>query len=721
MLFSPPNPRLSPHQQCGSVVDGGELRFLEKSGKRMLRMGRVGSDDEDELRLSSRSSTSNKGFKFPKKFTKGDGNTVCHVSVPRKSRSAMKKRSRESVSSPLPVYKKLTHLAGGGELLIKDGSMKDKQKMKQSQAQGRVTDETQRPVTKDEEEVAEALYALAGAFSNTVKTDKAGSAAQELGINSSNLTQAESLLNSIDEMAVGKAEEEVKAVSYGDEAPTHLLNPEHSAGESIMLHCQNGTAQPDMSVGKQASIEMGNDIPKVNLPLTTFNSEKQQTVQKAIHDSAVSDDWTELSKTRSRLPNLNNSLASVEYPTTVLTPIAAACGQDEVQHIIKETRNNGSSLRPDLPSTTSCDTQGLGIPLQPPIANHPAWFGSTSYSAQSPKLSSSVVAKKDAQVSIHPKNQWKRCIAHVCISQSIKVFQITESKNRSMMLPTELGKNEAPKQVANITVADLTEGRNGMAGVVFSDSLSGSAPEKRATEVRNAVPLHKRLIQNQQQASTSYEVYNAQKRSLDRLSLLAGSGQLETSKGINRAGNGLEISTQLRFPGLLSQNQPSIPFPVTQNCYSSPSFSSHPSVAMGQKVQVPPNVGSTSYGPTLMGATLSSKQQLEQQQKRAPLLVAPYKSGVAPLVTPINRTEGPDHPPLFQHVQTRFPPSLSSIEVLGARYAPVVQQQFLPATPLLPSSTLKEQHHRLPSVHEANVGGVRSDSVPLRMICSQYI
>lgn len=88
-MFSPPNPRLSPHQQCGSVVDGGELRFLEKSGKRMLRMGRVGSDDEDELRLSSRSSTSNKGFKFPKKFTKGDGNTVCHVSVPRKSRSGL--------------------------------------------------------------------------------------------------------------------------------------------------------------------------------------------------------------------------------------------------------------------------------------------------------------------------------------------------------------------------------------------------------------------------------------------------------------------------------------------------------------------------------------------------------------------------------------------------------------------------------------------------------
>ncbi|XP_027091571.2 uncharacterized protein [Coffea arabica] len=682
-------------------------------------MGRVGSDGEAELRLSSRNSTSNKGFKFPKKFMKGDCTTVCNFSVPRKLRSAMKKRSRESVSPPLPVCKKLTRVAGGVELLTKDGSTKYKLKMKQSLAHGCVADGTQGPVTKDEEEVAEALYALAGVFSNTVKTDKAGSAVQELGINSSNLTKAESLLTPIDDMAVGKVEEEVKAVSYGDEAPNHSSNPEHSAGESIILHWQNGTSQPDILVGKQTTIEVGSDIPEVNLPLTTFESDKQQTIQKTC-DSVVSEDWSELSKTRSKLPNLNKSLASVKCPTTVLAPIAAACGQAEVQHTIKETRNNGSSLRPDLPSITSCDTQELGIPLQPHIANHPAWFESTSCSAQSPKLSSSVLAKKDAQVSIHSKNPWKRCIAHVYISRFIKVLQITERKNRSIMLSSELRTNEAPKQVARIPVANLNEGKNGMTGVVSSDSFRRAATEKYATEVRNAVHLHKRLIQDQQQAP--YEVYNAQKQSLDCLSLLPGSGQLEISNGINRAGNGREISTQLPFPGLLSQNQPSIPFPVPQNCYSSPSFSSHPSVAMGQKFQVPPNVGSTSYGATLMDATLSSIRQLEeQQQKRASLLMTRYKSGVAPPVIPNKQTEGPDIPPVFQHVQTLFSPSLSSVEVLGARYAPVLQRQLLSATSLLPSSTVKEQYHHLPSVHEANVGGVRSDNVPLRIICNQYI
>lgn len=69
---------------------------------------------------------------------------------------------------------------------------------KQSEAQGCVIDGTQGPITKDEEEVAEALYALAGVFSSVGKTDKARSAGQELGANSSNLTKAESLVTPID-------------------------------------------------------------------------------------------------------------------------------------------------------------------------------------------------------------------------------------------------------------------------------------------------------------------------------------------------------------------------------------------------------------------------------------------------------------------------------------------------------------------------------------------
>lgn len=113
---------------------------------------------------------------------------------------------------------------------------------------------------------------------------------------------------------------------------------------------------------------------------------------------------------------------------------------------------------------------------------------------------------QDAQVAIDSKNSWKRCTAHVYISRFIKVFQITQSRTHS----TELTINEAPKQVAHITAVDPSRGRNSTIGVDCSDSFSGSAPEKNATEVRNAILLHKRLMQDQHQASTPYEVYAAQ-------------------------------------------------------------------------------------------------------------------------------------------------------------------------------------------------------------------
>lgn len=179
------------------------------------------------------------------------------------------------------------------------------------------------------------------------------------------------------------------------------------------------------------------------------------------------------------------------------------------------------------------------------------------------------------------------------------------------MQSTELTTIAAPKQGAHTSVVDLTGERNGLIGVVSSDSFIGFAPEKNVTEVRNAILLHKRLVQHQQQASTPYEGYTPENQvsfvlyfhvrlpfisyssrfkmfiflqSLDFSSLPAGSSQLETSNCISRPGNGLKVSMPLPFSWLLSQNHPPVPFQVPQNCFSSTSYTSHVSVSTVPKV-----------------------------------------------------------------------------------------------------------------------------------------
>ncbi|KAL7117492.1 hypothetical protein ACP275_03G074600 [Erythranthe tilingii] len=123
-------------------------------------MGSVGFDGEDE---SQPSTSTGKKYKLPRTILDGCG-AVSHASVPRKLRSAVKKRGRESVTIiPLPVSRKKHHVSNGVETLGKKYSTK---KPKQNKKKGKIT--------KDEEEVAEALYALSGMFFDSNKINQTG-------------------------------------------------------------------------------------------------------------------------------------------------------------------------------------------------------------------------------------------------------------------------------------------------------------------------------------------------------------------------------------------------------------------------------------------------------------------------------------------------------------------------------------------------------------------
>ncbi|CAI9116930.1 OLC1v1018224C1 [Oldenlandia corymbosa var. corymbosa] len=665
-------------------------------------MGSVGSDteEEDELRTCSK-------LKLPKRvFFVEECSTVCHVSVPRRLRSsATKKRSSESISQPLRVSNKLNRVADGDRLLHNDSLKKSKLKMKQVEV-----------ITKDEEEVAEALFALSGLISNNATTDENNLAGGGSGAKSSTLTKAEIFVPSVE----ARREGELQTVNDED-------------GDGKMPNIQSSATG---SAGCGIPCLNDSDIPEVNLHFTAFTSENQQ----AVCDSA-SGVWSQLRKTRSKLTTLEKSLATYKSQEIVLPPIAEACDKTEDQQTNTKTRINGSPLMPDLSSAVLCeDSQRLSIPFQSHMSKLPAWIDNTSRSSKSSSLKTDVIAKKGAPFSTHSKKSYKRCTAHVYISHFIKAFQDRDVNNdRSMIQSTTI--NEVPIQRASRTETDQTRERNCLIEVISSDIFDVS-PGKNATEVDNAILLHKKLVKDQQLASKPYDVFNAQNQSLGFLTMPAGGARMETGTGFNRARNSLEASISAPFPCLQSRNQVYVPFQVPQNHYSSTSSSGHCPMAPGLQVQLPPYFGSGSDAPPFTDANALSVQPLEQQNcNRPPPLSANFEPG-AVVPSKLNKQPGRPGIPLFpQHQQT-------SLELLGSRYPLILQQHqqqlisapsLLPssiskgglyhhlpsvyeANALLPSSTTKGPYHHLPSVFEANADRVvRPDNPSLQIICNQYI
>ncbi|KAI5656163.1 hypothetical protein M9H77_24956 [Catharanthus roseus] len=665
-----------------------QLRKLDAVGKENLSyregpMGCVGSDGEDALRPGTGSC---RGFKTPKMIF-DDCNTVYQASVPRKLRSAIRKRSNESISPPLLGSKKIKHVAEGVELLREDGILKSNQNKPQGELCAK--DGTLGPITKDEEEVAEALYSLAVMFPDATKTKKK-MVDKQAKASSSDLQKTEKSISRFIETEIPKTEVEPKTIRQKDDKST-CSNVLDSAAEFV-LPSPNSTTQHDFSVAKQPTGESGCHIPEVNLPLTTFAPENECTTERPI-EFVVSNAWAELSlEHRSKLLKPDKNVPSINHPQIAFELNGASCSQPEITCTTKENRDTGSSLCSGLSSRISSDHEG---------AKHPAWFKSTCSVAQSP-ISNSVTAKKDAQVVPASKKSWMRCSTHVYISHFIKDFKMTNRRDRLLVLSSQITVNGGLEQAPHDTSNGPSQVKNSLSGSISTKGTGCSIPEKDATEVRNAILLHKRLVQDQQHVSKS-DIYNAQKQSLDFLSLPTGS-RVETVRSSNKPGHGPEALSPLPFPCLQSQYQSAVPFPTSQNYYSSASFAGYPSAATMQQVHLPAFLGNM---PLTAGASSSTSSQPEQQQ-RAPLLIAHYKPGVAlPNVPNWQNGLSDLSPPPAHHTQSLFQPSRSSVETIGSKYAAIIQQQpsLSATTALLPPSTIKGQYHILPSIYEGNVVG----------------
>ncbi|GMP44742.1 hypothetical protein CsSME_00013536 [Camellia sinensis var. sinensis] len=267
-------------------------------------MGCAGSEFEDEIRNTTSIS---KRFRFPQKVFH-ECNTVDHASVPRKLRSAMKKRNRESISPPFPDKKETNHGTNGVEL---PGIKKSRLNVQPEDPDGSPS----RPITKDEEEVVETLYALADMFPNNNKNGLDGELEKPKSYPS---PEGESSRPACEDYAAPEKEEDSKSLCLSTTSEAEAVNPsllEGSAQDSVEVKCLKESSQPGFPNSTQLLTELDNTISQRNVQAMFPMSKSEPICGKQACSSVGCNVQSELSlETGSKLPKHEEAAACVRKP-----------------------------------------------------------------------------------------------------------------------------------------------------------------------------------------------------------------------------------------------------------------------------------------------------------------------------------------------------------------------------------------------------------------------
>ncbi|XP_062164014.1 uncharacterized protein LOC133870807 isoform X2 [Alnus glutinosa] len=771
--FSP----AKPHKLfAGSDSVGGDFIPSERSKKeRLRRLSAVGrtsssykgyemgcdvSDGEDELRVQapSMSNGSSKRFKISRKFF-DDCNGVDHTSVPRKLRSAMKKRNRESVSPPLPDSKKLNHTVSGVESHVKNGVRKPKLNMKRTPEQT-----LSGPITKDEEEVVETLYALAGMFPSNDVNEKSKLDGESMEEKPSALPESrESTMPSLEDSAVTKENLSSMPSLIIAEVANPSSNVERSPKETTIVDSLNEPRvqeQPDLPDSKRVRIELDSSVPQLNLHSMPILTKSESNSEKPLGDA------DELSlDTRLKLPTQPETPLIERKPEIALGPAIAIASQLEQQNMIKEPTKNGPALWPGLSSVVSHSVGSHGPSVQSSAAKIQGWLD-TAVASRDRSFGSGSSSGKVSKVAVN-ENSWKRCATHVRISHLIRIFQMPENQERLLLQPNQLKPQEGSKLGVLMAMNNFHGVRKSLNGIISPSNLCNSTTEGNSNEAKTGILQHQRLHQDQPQAALASGVYTPQKQSFDFLSLLAGGGGVEAKNSVNRAGNGLDSMSQLQVPYLhsLAQQQTLMPFSMPQARYSSAypdQLSGAPATSHQVQLQVPPYLGSPFCGSHASPTTLTKQQQqhqhqqlqlqlqlqqhqqqqlqlqqqhqqqqLQQHQQQQCFWAAQLADQYRPVGTSTSMTQvsswqqgRQDSPMLIPCAQAIIPPPPSSLELLGPKYTTVSQQQqhLMAITSTFPPTRLKRQDHALPAVYDETGGGFHaSGALPLQLLCNERL
>ncbi|BBG94824.1 hypothetical protein Prudu_003201 [Prunus dulcis] len=553
---------------------GGDFVQSAKSKKERLRklsalgtasssfqdceMGCDVSDREDEL--------PSKRFKLPKKFF-DDCNGVDHASVPRKLRSAMKKRNRESASPSIPNSKKLNHAMSGIESPKRDG--------KQGGSDRSLRETVSGDITKDEEEVVETLYALAGLFPNNDANDNSKLDTESLDANPSALPESKETPTPAFEVGNDKSGSicPLKATEASSPSSVERLAKETDQVDS--LNKSSTQSEPELPNSRKFCITSDDSVPH-DLNISSVSAIVEECNEKptanVVNFSVPSD--LSLDSRKLKQPVQKESSIFGSKPETALELGKTMGSQVEVHNMVQESKKNGPVLWPGLSSNVS----------------HGARNDSPSSSSQSP--AAKIPAWLDAALSTSRASVQN-------VSSFGKALKNSESEDK--LQPNEMRLHEGSKQVALLGANIYTKVKN---GIVSASSIDISSAEKRPNEAKNGILEQKKLYQDQPQCAMGSRAYPSPKQSFDFLSLSAGGGGLETNDSFSRARNGMEPSSQSQVPYIhsLMQHHTLIPLSLPQSRFSPSSCPNNPSAAQQDSIQY---IQQIQYIQRLVGSAIS--------------------------------------------------------------------------------------------------------------------
>ncbi|XP_050363777.1 uncharacterized protein LOC126782556 isoform X2 [Argentina anserina] len=713
----------------------GEIVLVEKSKKaRIRKLSAIGgaqasSSFEMVCHVFGREDEElhSKRFKLPRKCLLkncgifgsqflGDCNGVHLGSVPRKLRSAMKKRHRQSASLDCNGVKRPCLKQGDG--------------FRKETVSG--------PITKDEEEVAETLYALAGLVfpSKEVNVDsKVDSECFDADV-----TELKNSPTPAVEVGDIKLDPVLPRKAASSNCPSFVEGLAKGIDQVDLLNKPSTHYQPELSNSGKFCTESDNNSLQSQINISSLSAKVEECKDKPFGVAVNFRDPSELSLDSRLKQTVQQQTSVFGRKPEIAVELGTNIGiQVQEQNMLQEPREKGSGLWPGLSTNVS-----HGARRDSPAATLPPWMDAPCSISKAPVSNGSPFVKVTKLV--NGRRSCKKCAVHVYISHLIQSLKSSENQDKLMLQPSQIT-HEGSRQGAFLGA--ITNVQSGLNEAVSSSSISVSTAQILPHEAKNSILQNKKFHQDQPSSTLASGARTSPKEVFDFLSLSAGGGSSENNDRFSRAQYGMGPLSQAQVPYLhpKMQHHNLIPFSLNGSHYNSSAPLDNPSMA--QQGQLLHSYGNPFYGPQANAIALT-KQQIQQQQfhlqkqqqfhlqqqhqshlqqQQQRLWAAQYRpAGTIPASAPSPSWQSikQDKCTLIQCGQALYSPPRSTFELVDSKYAPLSQhqQQLMAVTSSFPPGSVKRPDHHLSSVHEDSVGGYRAaaaSALPLQLLCNERL